>query len=90
MYVRVYAHTHTHTHTHTHIYMHTHSPLLLYKFHVPNEYLVVHKSPVLLGLEEVDTVQVGDVHTPGGGGVEGGGEGAGRGGGGNIRVHNVQ
>ena len=48
-----------------------HSPLLLHKFHVTNDDLVVDESPVFLGLEEVYTVQVGDIHTPGG---KGGGE----------------
>ena len=63
-------HVCTHPHAHPYSRSPTHSPLSLHKFHVANDYLVIHECPVLPRLEEVHTVQVGDIHTP-----EGGGEG---------------
>ena len=66
-YYKCDTHTHTHTRARAHTCTHTHNPLplFLHKLHVANDYLMVHYSPVLSRLEEMHTVKVGDVHTPG-------------------------
>ena len=65
------THPHAHTHRDTRTYAitptpnDTHPPLFLHKFHVANDNLMVNRRPVLPRLEEVHTVQVRDIYTPG-------------------------